>query len=163
MLAIALLLAQAAAVASLAGWIVSGVIDNWRHPRINQDAVEMVMRLDLLERDFPSEFDAVKHRRVRSSGVVRLAFLAIVLWETLTAILLVLASGLLLLSVVGIVDPEVGRAWGLVGAAAFVITWAGFLVGGNYFCYWYGHFPAQATHFFLAIWGTVAMVLLSMS
>jgi hypothetical protein len=42
------------------------------------------------------------------------------------------------------------------------MNWAGFLIGGNYFCYWYSHFPGQSTHFQLVLWGTATMIFLAM-
>lgn len=154
-------LSQALLVASLAGWIITGVVDNMLYPKINRDVVAMVMRLELLEQEWPKEFAQVAHRRVESDAVITWAFRALVAWEALASLLLTLGAIALLMGTVGTADLDWARGFASLGVIVFTLTWAGFLVGGNYFCYWYCHFAPQVTHFMLAIWGSVTLVYLN--
>jgi len=58
-------------------------------------------------------------------------------------------------------DPDVARQCALIGVFCFTSIWAGFLVAGNWFCYWFGHEGAQNTHFQLLQWGVLTLILLS--
>ncbi len=89
-------------------------------------------------------------------------FYLLVLWESVAALLLVVGTAWLAFALFGIADVEKARAVASLGALAFTMNWAGFLIGGNYFCYWYCHFPAQATHMMLALWGTLVVILLQL-
>ena len=150
-----LLVAQSGLTLSIAAWIITGVIDNWRHPGLNLEAVRKVVSLEAMARDYPAEYAILAHRRMTNPARIRALFGLIVAWESLTALLLG-AGGLMLAgAALGLGDPATARTAALLGAVAFTLCWAGFLAGGNYFSYWYCHFPAQATHFFLAIWGSV--------
>jgi hypothetical protein len=44
-------------------WMAVAVYDNWRHAKLNRDGVAMVMRFDLMERDYPDDYKIVAHRR----------------------------------------------------------------------------------------------------
>ncbi|WP_159458442.1 hypothetical protein [Roseisalinus antarcticus] len=57
-----LFLVDAALVAGLACWMIVAVADNWRHPRMNEDGVAMVVRLDDLARDYPEDYKMIAHR-----------------------------------------------------------------------------------------------------
>ena len=157
-----LLLAQTVLTGCLAGWMLSGVLDNWRHPHLNESAVAMVMWFDLMEAEYPEDFAHVKHRKVENPKVVRAMFYLLVLWESIAALLLLAGTVLLVLALFGGAGGETARAVATLGALAFTMNWAGFLIGGNYFCYWYCHFSAQATHMMLALWGTLVVILLQM-
>jgi predicted small integral membrane protein len=155
-----LILVQCALTGGLAGWMITGVVDNWRYPDLNVEAVAMVTRFDLMAAQYPADFAHVKHRRIDDPRKIRALFRLIVLWETLAALLLTLGTGMLAAAAIGLVDVTLARAIAVLGATAFVMNWAGFLIGGNYFCYWYGHFPSQATHLMLAIWGILVLLVL---
>lgn len=150
-----------AIMAALPGlWMVTGVADNWRVPELNRATVERVMRLELMERDYPDDFARVAHRRVESRAVINTAFRLIVVIETLAAILLVGGAGLLALAALGVAEPALARSVALAGALVFTAVWGGFLIGGNYFCYYYCHYEGQFTHFLLAIWGSITVAVL---
>lgn len=157
-----LLIAQTAVTACLCGWIAVGAYDNWRHPALNREAVAAVLRLDMLARDYPEVFDRLRHRRIDSEAVIGGIFRAVVLWETFAALLLLIGAGALALALLGAVDVEAARVLAMTGALAFTLTWAGFLVCGDWFAYWFCHQWAQASHFFLALWGVGAMILLAL-
>lgn len=157
-----LLFAQAVLTACLMGWMLSGVLDNWRHPLLNENAVAMVMRFELMEADYPEDFAHVKHRKVENPKVIRAMFILLVLWESVAALFLSVGTVSLVLALFGVAEVEMARTLATLGALAFTANWAGFLIGGNYFCYWYCHFPAQATHMMLALWGTLVVILLQM-
>ena len=61
----------------------------------------------------------------------------------------------------GGVDGETPKAFAVFGAMMFAATWAGFLVAGNWFCYWFSHGGAQMTHFQMNLWGLATLVLLA--
>lgn len=160
MTAIAPLLAQTLVTSCLAAWMLAGVYNNWRFPRLNEAAVAMVMRFEMMEQTYPEDFAVVKHRKVTNPKLIRLMFYAMVLSETLAAALLSAGAVLLMLALGGGFPVDLGRFVALLGALAFTANWTGFLIGGEYFCYWYCHFGSQATHMMLAIWGTLLIVLL---
>jgi hypothetical protein len=56
-------LVEAALVAALGLWMAVAVYDNWRHAQLNRNGVAMVMRFDVMARDFPDDFKVVAHRR----------------------------------------------------------------------------------------------------
>lgn len=160
--AFALALAQFGNTACIAAWMISGVVDNWRHPALNERAVADVLGLDGLATEAPEAYAEMKHRRVENRRLVRAAFYAIVLWESVAALLLSFGTVALGAALLGLADADAARGWAILGCLAFVVNWSGFLVGGNYFCYWYAQFPAQATHFFLVVWGVAGIVLLAL-
>ena len=87
-------------------------------------------------------------------------FRLIVFAELVAAILLWIGVIWLALAAFGIAGAESARIAALIGILAFTSIWAGFLIVGNHFGYWYCHEWAQNTHFQLATWGTAAMILL---
>jgi predicted small integral membrane protein len=136
-------------------WMATGALDNIRHPDLNRQVVSRVMRLELMEQQYPDDFARISHRRIKSDGLIRFLFGIIVLAE-LTAALLLLAGAIGLgLAAIGAADLATMRDIALAGAVVFTGVWAGFLAGGNYFCYYFCHFEGQFTHFCLAIWGAI--------
>ena len=154
------LIAQAAVTGCLAAWTVTAVRDNWMHPRINLEAVAMVMRFDRMAADFPEDFALLAHRRIDDPRLHRLAFRLIVASETLAAILLSLGATLLVLAAFGAVGTLAAKSVAVAGTVVFSATWAGFVAGGNHFAYWYCHEGAQTTHMMLVVWGFLATILL---
>ena len=69
----------------------------------------------------------------------------------------------LLGAMAGWVAPETARALALLGATLFTAIWIGFLVAGNYFCYWFCHEWGQNTHYQMTIWGIGTMIFLGAS
>ena len=155
-----ILIAEALMTGLVGLWMVTGAFDNWRFPDLNRAAVATVLRMDRMAEQYPEEFAQVAHRRLTDDRAIRFLFRMVVLWETIAALLLCL--GALLLAFAGLVgtDPDPARTIALAGAMAFTATWAGFLIGGNYFCYYYCHFEGQFTHFLLVIWGSVVTAML---
>ena len=150
-----ILYAEALMTGLIGLWMVTGALDNWRFPDLNRAAVATVLRMDRLAEQYPEEFAQVAHRRLTDDGVIRLLFRIVVLWESVAALLLCVGAALLALSGLFGADPATARAIALAGAMAFTANWAAFLIGGNYFCYYYCHFEGQFTHFLLVIWGSV--------
>jgi predicted small integral membrane protein len=157
---IALPLAQTVLTFCLAGWMISGVYNNWKFPYLNEAAVAMVMNFELMETTYPEDFAVVQHRKITNRKVVRGVFYLMVLSETIAAVLLASGAVFLALSLFGIIPHEVAQLIAVLGTLAFTINWTGFLIGGEYFCYWYCHFGSQATHLMLALWGTIVTGLL---
>ena len=157
---IAVPLAQTVLTFCLAGWMVSGVFNNWRFPRLNEAVVALVMRFEMMETTYPDDFAAVQHRKITNPKVVRTVFYLMVVSETVAAFLLSAGAVLMALSLFSVVPPDLARLAALIGTLVFTANWTGFLIGGEYFCYWYCHFGSQATHLMLAIWGTLVTGLL---
>ena len=163
MTALVLIIAQTVLTACLAGWMISAVYNNWRFPRLNEEAVAQVMRFDLMERDYPDGYAVVHHRKIESKWVIKAGFKVILFMETMSALVLSVGAILLCASLFGFVPVDIARFAAVIGALIFILIWTGFLVGGEYFCYWYCHFGSQATHLMLVIWGTMVLGLLLLS
>ena len=113
-----------------------------------------------MAQEYPDEYRLVRHRRVENPKIIRLVYFLLVGAESVAAITLSFGTACLALALFGAADPGFARSAALIGALAFTLTWSGFLVGGNYFVYWYCHFQSQATHFLLALWGLALLILL---
>jgi predicted small integral membrane protein len=157
---IALPLAQTVLTFCLACWMIAGVFNNWRFPKLNEAAVAMVMNFELMEITYPDDFAVVRHRRITNPKAVRTVFYLMVLSETIAALLLTGGAIMMAGSLFGLIPPGPAQLIALLGTLSFTVNWTGFLIGGEYFCYWYCHFGSQATHLMLAIWGTVLTGLL---
>jgi len=155
-----LLLVDAGLVAGLAAWMIVAVADNWRHPKLNEEAVAMVVRFDLMAEQFPDDFAPLAHRRIDDPRSINLLFRAMRLAETVAAVVLALASVLLVAAAAGVVDALPAQAIAIAGAAFFSLIWAGFIIGGNYFAYWYCHQWAQSNHFMVMYWGLFVLLVL---
>lgn len=155
-----LFLVDAALVAGLAVWMTVAVADNWRHPRMNEDAVAMVVRLDLMQQDYPNEFQLIAHRRIDDPTTIGWLFQLIRLVETIAALVLTLSTLLLGLAALGFVTPALATGTALLSVTLFTSIWAGFVIGGNYFAYWYCHQWAQSNHFMLVFWGLLVLIVL---
>lgn len=155
------LIAQTGATAFLAGWLTSGLKDNLQHPEMNRTFTSMVLRMERMEELYPEHFEIVRHRRVDSPKLQNLAFRFIVWCEAIAAILLWIGVGFMCAALLGVSDVGTAKAFALIGALAFTSVWAGFLILGNHFGYWYAHEAAQNTHFQLVIWGVATMVFLT--
>jgi hypothetical protein len=47
-----------------------------------------------------------------------------------------------------------------VATTFFILIWAGFIVGGNYFHYYYCHQWGQSNHFMFMYWGFFVLLVL---
>ncbi|WP_158966114.1 DUF2165 family protein [Chachezhania sediminis] len=148
-----ILLAQCFAVSVLAAWMVVGVLGNLRHPSINGELVDDVLTMTSLQSGFPSAYERLKHRRIDNAGLRRLVYRAAITLECAAAIGLTLGAILLFLAMLGLAGPVAARSVAVVGAILFSSVWAGFVIIGDYFCYWCGHESAQNTHFQLLMCG----------
>lgn len=157
-----LAIAQTVLTGCLAAWMISGVYDNWRHPELNRTSVAMVMQFELMARDYPDDFAHLRYRQIKNPKIIDAVFRLLVLYETTAAIGLSIGTGMMVAGLIGAVDIELARNAAMIGALLFTTNWVGFLVGGNYFAYWYCHFEAQATHFMLMLWGLGVIILLSL-
>ena len=160
MTSLTVLLAQTVLTTCLAGWMISAVYNNWRFPRLNGEAVGQVMRFDFMERDYPEDYAFVRHRKIESKWMIQAGFKVILFMETVAALVLSVGAILMVACLFGLVSAEVARFVAVLGTLLFILVWTGFLIGGEYFCYWYCHFGSQATHLMLAIWGTIVLGLL---
>jgi hypothetical protein len=151
-----MLLVEAALVA---GWGVDGGggLRQLAPPALNREAVAMVMRFDLMAREHPEDFGSspIADRR---SAVITLLFHAIRLAETLAAVAL-FARRSLVLAVRGRCRADWPRRRDR-RHAFFTLIWAGFIIGGNYFHYYYCHQWGQSNHFMFMYWGFFVLLVL---
>jgi len=161
-----LLLVAAILVSGPAVWMTFAVADNWLHPRLNEEAVAMVMRFDMMAVEYPDDFKLLAHRRIEDPEKIRRAFQGIRLAETLAAIAMSVSALLLAGAAFGYFDTVTAVTIAILSMAIFVSVWAGFIIGGNFFAYWYCHQWAQSNHFMLLYWGffvLLALLLISIT
>ncbi len=156
----AIIVAQTASVFFLAAWLTIGVLDNMFHSDLNRTATAEVLDMTRMREEFPEAYEAVAHRRISNALVQKWLFVIIVVWEVVAAIALWSGFAAMLIASLGQVEPATGRGLAVLGALLFTSIWVGFLVGGNWFCYWFCHEGAQNTHYQMTLWGIVTMILL---
>ena len=156
-----LLVAQAAMVLLLAMWITVAVRDNIIHADVNRDLVIQVLSMSTLKEEYPDIYESHAARSLTNPRLHRTFFGLIVLGELTAAALLWIGFGLLALACLGVVETQLAMNAALIGAMVFTVVWGGFLIGGNYWCYWMCHEGAQNTHFNLALLGLGTMIFLS--
>lgn len=160
MLDLIILLVLAVNVAFLAAWLTVGALENVFHPFLNETYTAEVMDMTRMREDYPEAYAFVAYRRITDTRLRRVLFRAIVAWELLSALALWIGAGALFLALLGIGPVTTALALGLIGTLLFTTTWCGFLVVGNWFCYWFGHEGGQNTHFQMTLWGIGTMILL---
>lgn len=153
--------AQSVAVLFLAAWLTTGVLENLFFPKLNSTFTAEVLDMTRMREDYPEAYPDVAHRRISNPSIQKWLFRLIVAWEVLATIALWIGFAVLVLSLFGHVTSGTGRALALLGALMFTATWAGFLIAGNWFCYWFCHEGAQNTHFQMTLWGMATMVLIA--
>ena len=156
-----LLAAQTLATSLIAAWLTLGVRDNILHPSVNETYTAEVMEMSRMRDEYPEAFAPVAHRAVTDRRVQLWAFRLVVAAEAVATLLLWAGVIGLLMALAGTGTPEGGRAVAMMGAMAFTAVWAGFLILGNHFCYWFCHEGAQNTHYQMTLWGLGTMVLLA--
>lgn len=156
-----LLLSQAFCLLFLAAWLTTGVFENMVHSRLNSTFTAEVLDMARMRKDYPEAFVDVAYRRIKNPGLQKALFRLIVLWELLAVLTLWAGFIALAMAVLGLHDASQARALGLIGALAFTSVWAGFLIGGNWFCYWFCHEGAQNTHYQMTLWGMGTLILLA--
>lgn len=154
------LLIEAVLVAGLGVWMSVAVYDNWRHAQLNREAVAMVMRFDLMAREYPDDFAIVAHRKIDDPRLINLTFHVIRLAETLAALVLLSAAALLALASGGMFPVGMATGYAFLGVTFFCTIWAGFIIGGNYFHYYYCHQWGQSNHFMFMYWGFFVLIIL---
>ncbi len=159
---LALLFAQCILVLFLALWLSIGVHDNLRHSEVNAQFVTEVVTLSRLSNDFPELYAIHARRAVTNPKSQRLLFQLIVGVECLVALGLWIATIMLVLALLNFTSESVAQSVALLASLAFTSIWSGFLVAGNYWCYWMCHEGAQNTHYQMTFWGIGVMILVSL-
>lgn len=157
---VVLLLAQMVMTGALATWMTLGVRDNILHPRLNEQFTGEVLDMARLRDGYPDAYHIIAHRRVTSDSARTALFRLAVIWETLSCLVLWAGTLALGLALVGFVDLSTARPAAMLGTLMFTMIWAGFLIIGEHFAYWFGHEGAQTTHFHMLLWGIGVMLLL---
>ena len=155
-----ILVAQTACVFFLAAWLTTGVLDNLFHSALNSTTTAEVLDMTRMREEFPEAYEAVAHRRISDASVQKWLFAIIVVWEVVAAIALWAGVATLVMSAFGHAELATGRSVAVLGTLLFTSIWAGFLVAGNWFCYWFCHEGAQNTHYQMTLWGMATMILL---
>jgi predicted small integral membrane protein len=158
---LSVLFAQLVATGSIAAWMFTGVRDNILYPSQNENYTSEVMEMRRIQEGYPEAFESVKHRAITDRKTQLLAFRAIVVVEALACLILSIGTVMLGLALFGAASTDAAKAVALVGATIFMSVWAGMLIVGNHFSYWFGHEGAQFTHFMMCLWGLGVMVLLA--
>ncbi len=157
----AILLSQAVSVFFLAAWLTTGVIENLFHSRLNSTFTAEVMDMARMREDYPDAYQDVAYRRVTSKGLQKFLFRLIVAWETAVSVLLWIGFVALAMALFGLMEVSSARTLAVLGSLAFTSVWAGFLIGGNWYCYWFCHEGAQNTHYQMTLWGLGTLILLA--
>ena len=157
-----LIAAQALATGLVASWLTLGVRDNILHPSVNETYTAEVMEMSRMKAEYPEAFAHVAHRAVTNRKFQQAAFRIVVAAELIAT--LVLWAGVigLIMALVGTGTADTGRSIALAGTMLFTAVWAGFLIVGNHFCYWFCHEGAQNTHYQMTLWGVGTMILLAL-
>ena len=158
---IILLITQTAAVFTLAAWLSLGVFENILHPEFNRRFTNEVLELTRISEEYPEVYALVKYRRITSQVLQNGIFLAIVCWQFVSVAVLWGGTISLFLAVFDLFEIEKALAIGLLGTLLFTMTWAGFLIVGNWFCYWLCHGEGQNTHFQMMLWGIATSILMA--
>ena len=156
-----LLIAQATVVFFIAAWLTTGVLENLFYPDLNRVFTAEVLDMTRMREAYPDAYARVAHRRISNSTFQNRLFSLIVASEILATLALWAGFGAMLLAILGQIEPETGRSLALLGALLFTSIWAGFLVVGNWFCYWFCHEGAQNTHYQMTLWGMAALILIA--
>lgn len=157
----ALIFAQLVTTGAVTAWLTTGLRDNILYPSQNEDFTAEVLEMRRLKADYPNAFAPVAHRAITNRNTQLVLFKSVVAAELIATLVLWVASLSLALSLLGLVDPQTARALALVGTACFTMVWAGMLIVGNHFCYWFCHEGAQNTHYQMTLWGVGTMILLA--
>lgn len=155
------LIAQTVSIAAIAAWLATGVYDNIRYPKNNELYTAQVMSMERMKEEYPDEYARVAHRAIEDRSIQQLAFRIVVIAELAACLMLVVGVVALLMGLAGTGSVETGRSLALIGATMFTAVWAGFLVVGNYFCYWFCHEGGQNTHYQMTLWGMANIILLA--
>ncbi len=158
---IILLITQASSIFILASWLSIGVFENIFYPEFNRRFTNEVLELTRISQEYPEVYAVVKYRRITNKVVQNGVFWAIVCWQFVAVTVLWAGTISLFLAVFNLFEMEKALAIGLLGTLLFTMTWAGFLIVGNWFCYWFCHGEGQNTHFQMTLWGTTTSILMS--
>jgi len=154
--------AQTLVTALIAAWLTLGVRDNILHPAVNETYTAEVMDMSRMRAEYPDAFAHVAHRAVTNRRMQRLAFRTVVLAELIATVVLWAGAVMLALALSGYAPVATGQTLAMSGAMMFTAVWAGFLIVGNHFCYWFCHEGAQNTHYQMTLWGIGTMILLAL-
>lgn len=160
MLDTVLLAVGGVSLAFMAAWLTIGALENLFHPFLNETYTAQVMDMEQMRLLYPEAYAHVAYRRLGNRRVRRWLFSFIVAWELMAMACLWLATLGLIGAAAGLAPIPGALALGLVASMLFCSVWAGFLIVGNYFCYWFGHEGGQNTHFQMLHWGLANVILL---
>ncbi len=147
-------------VAFMAAWLTTGVLENLVHPILNETYTAQVMDMERVREEYPEAYAHVAYRRLTSVKLRKRLFAFIVGWELLATAALWTGTGALAGAALGLWDTPTAIVLAIIGTTLFSSVWAGFLIAGNYFCYWFGHEGSQNSHFQTLLWGLANTIIL---
>ena len=155
------LFAKSVAVALPAGWLALGVYNNVRFPVSNMGAVTGVLTLEGMREAFPDIEDAVMRRAINSPTLVAFLYWGIVLAEIVVTAGLLFSAACLLCASLGHIGGEQKLWLANLSVTGFTAIWGAFLVGGQWFSYWFNFAESQKTHFHMLQWGLLTLIFLN--
>ncbi|MCV6584722.1 MAG: DUF2165 domain-containing protein [Marinibacterium sp.] len=161
MLDTAIALAQIVALAGPTAWLATGVWDNICHPGNNETFTAEVLSMSRMRDAYPEQFAPVAHRAITNRKVQKTMFAVAVVSECLALLMMLAGLVALCLSFLGWMPNDTARGIAILGATMFTSIWMGFLVLGNYFCYWFCHEFGQQTHYMMLLWGFLLILFLT--
>ena len=161
MFEVMVLTAQCATVFFLAAWLSTGFVENLLHPDLNETFTAQVLSMERMREEYPEAYRLVAHRSVNNPKTQKFFFRLIVSWEGLAVATLWVGFIFLLFAIAGVGEPATAKAVAMLGVLLFTATWAGFLIAGNWFCYWFCHEGAQNTHYQMTLWGMATLIFLA--
>ncbi len=163
MLDSAILLSQTLMLALIAAWLTVGVRDNILYPNQNETFTTEVLTMSRLKVEYPNFYDQIAHRVVSDRRHQIALFRLAVLIELVVTVLLWIGVLMMATSPLGWVADDTARSVAILGTTGFTAIWAGFLVIGNHFAYWFGHEGAQNTHYQMTLWGIGVLIFLCLT
>lgn len=154
--------AQTLGTGLIGTWLALGVRDNILYPTVNETYTAAVLEMARMKDEYPDEYAQVAHRAITDRGLQKWAFRVVLLAELLTTLVLFAGVAVLLIALLGAGCIATGRSIAMIGAMMFTTIWAGFLIAGNHFCYWFCHEGAQNTHYQMTLWGLGTMILIGL-
>ncbi|MFL4469842.1 DUF2165 domain-containing protein [Tateyamaria armeniaca] len=155
------LAAQTLCTSLIAAWLTLGVRDNVLYPSVNETYTAEVMEMARLKAEYPEAYAPIAHRAITNRRTQQFAFRLVVTAESVAALILWIGVVALIMGLAGAASADTGRSIAMIGTMLFTAVWAGFLIVGNHFCYWFCHEGAQNTHYQMTLWGIGTLILLA--
>ncbi len=105
---------------------MTGVYENLFRPKLNSTFTRQMLGMERLRREYPDAYADVAYRKMSNAQLAKLLFWVIVAWEAVAALMLLVATLTLIWAFFRVVDPQMSRSLGMIGALLFTSTCAGY-------------------------------------